>query len=149
MHGEPAARLSPAEVNAYREDGIVVPAFRPPAARLLAHEKSERGGIVLDRELGPDRFDPAAARDVELEAGRMSLHDVHLIHGSNANLSTRRRAGLALRYMPSSSHFDRTIVGPEGGTGTYRHDFVDRPIFLVRGIDRCGKNDLTIGHGPH
>jgi hypothetical protein len=149
VHVEPAARLSPAEVSASCEDGIVVPELRQSAAQLLAHEKSKRYGIALVQELSPGRFDQVSARDVELEAGRMSFHDVHLIHGSNVNRSAKPRAGLALPYTPSSTHVDRTICGPEGSTGTGPIDFVDRPIFLVRGIDRCGKNDLTIGHGPH
>ena len=36
--------------------------------------------------------------DVELRAGEISLHSDLLLHGSEANRSTRRRCGLTLRY---------------------------------------------------
>ena len=39
--------------------------------------------------------------DVELKAGEISLHSDLLLHGSEANQSTRRRCGLTLRYCPS------------------------------------------------
>jgi ectoine hydroxylase-related dioxygenase (phytanoyl-CoA dioxygenase family) len=78
-----------------------------------------------------------------LKPGQVSLHDVYLVHGSPANRSTKRRAGLALRYMPTTSHFDRTIANAERGAGNA--DFAKRPIFLVRGVDRCGKNEYRLG----
>lgn len=40
--------------------------------------------------------------DVELAAGEASLHSDLLLHGSEANESTRRRCGLTLRYCPAS-----------------------------------------------
>lgn len=90
--------------------------------------------------------DESTARDVELQPGEMSLHDVYLIHGSRANTSPRRRAGLALRYMPATSHFDRAMFRPGESTSTYLVDFSRRPIWLVRGADRTGKNDFRTGH---
>lgn len=36
--------------------------------------------------------------DVELKAGEISIHSDLLLHGSEANTSTRRRCGLTLRY---------------------------------------------------
>jgi non-heme Fe2+,alpha-ketoglutarate-dependent halogenase len=38
---------------------------------------------------------------IELEAGEISLHSDLLLHGSEANQSTRRRCGLTLRYCPA------------------------------------------------
>lgn len=35
---------------------------------------------------------------VELAAGDISIHDSYIIHGSDANLSDRRRAGFTMRY---------------------------------------------------
>jgi ectoine hydroxylase-related dioxygenase (phytanoyl-CoA dioxygenase family) len=43
----------------------------------------------------------AAPVDVELEAGEISIHSDLLLHGSEANQSTRRRCGLTLRYCPA------------------------------------------------
>lgn len=40
----------------------------------------------------------AAAVALELRAGDASVHDSFVIHGSEPNLSSRRRAGLTLRY---------------------------------------------------
>ncbi len=39
--------------------------------------------------------------DVELPAGEISIHSDLLLHGSEANLSNRRRCGLTLRYCPA------------------------------------------------
>jgi ectoine hydroxylase-related dioxygenase (phytanoyl-CoA dioxygenase family) len=39
-----------------------------------------------------------AAVDVELKAGEVSIHSDLLLHGSEANRSSRRRCGLTLRY---------------------------------------------------
>jgi ectoine hydroxylase-related dioxygenase (phytanoyl-CoA dioxygenase family) len=39
--------------------------------------------------------------DVELKAGEISLHSDLLLHGSEANQSSRRRCGLTLRYCPA------------------------------------------------
>jgi non-haem Fe2+, alpha-ketoglutarate-dependent halogenase len=40
--------------------------------------------------------------DVELKAGEISIHSDLLLHGSEANQSSRRRCGLTLRYCPAS-----------------------------------------------
>ena len=40
--------------------------------------------------------------DVELKAGEISIHSDLLLHGSEANQSSRRRCGLTLRYCPST-----------------------------------------------
>ena len=87
------------------------------------------------------------ALDIELAPGQMSLHDVHLVHGSNANHSPRRRAGIAIRYMPASSLFDRGLMVRSAASG-YTVDFTTRPIWLLRGVDRTGRNDFSIGHRP-
>jgi ectoine hydroxylase-related dioxygenase (phytanoyl-CoA dioxygenase family) len=45
--------------------------------------------------------DETKAVALELEPGEMSLHHVRLIHGSEANPSSKRRIGLAVRYIPT------------------------------------------------
>ena len=112
---------------------------------LYAHLQENRTDVVLNRRVRDDSFDESTAVDVELEAGQMSLHDVYLIHGSNPNRSTHRRAGLAIRYMPGSSLFDRNAS--DGGSSIgYAVDFAKRPIWLLRGKDLTGQNDFDIGH---
>ena len=110
---------------------------------LFPHLKEDRRDVVLNRKVEGGAFDVATAVDVELEAGQMSMHDVYLIHGSNANRSPKRRAGLAIRYMPGTSHFDRAIPPKDAG---YQTDFAHRPIWLLQGEDRTGKNDFEVGH---
>jgi hypothetical protein len=113
---------------------------------LYKHAKQASGEVTLTKGIEADAFDEAAARDVVLEPGQMSLHDVYLIHGSERNRSAKRRAGVAIRYMPAASHFDRGLI-PPGDESGYRVDFSTRPLWLVRGIDRAN-NDFTIGHRP-
>jgi hypothetical protein len=110
---------------------------------LLPHEVTSAGGLVLNQKLAA-KIDESKAVDVELEPGEMSLHDVFLIHGSNANRSGERRCGYAIRYMPATSHFDRTLE-PTRIANNQVIDFSQRPIWLLRGADRAN-NDFTIGH---
>lgn len=110
---------------------------------LYRHHVSEREGLVLNLELDQDQFDEADAVNVELEPGQMSLHDVRLIHGSAANRSGQRRAALILRYMPATSHYDRSLVKRKLGSP---FNIADQPLWLVRGVDASGRNDFQHGH---
>lgn len=110
------------------------------------HRKDDRPDLALDLVLEKGEADIARARDVVLEAGQFSMHDIFLVHGSNPNRSPRRRAGLAIRYMPATSHFDRAMFQPTRTTNGLVVDFTKRPLWLVRGSDRTGKNDFKIGH---
>jgi hypothetical protein len=113
--------------------------------RLLEHERDDREGLVLNRKVLDAELDEARAIDIELQAGQLSLHDVYMVHGSNPNRSPKRRAGVAIRYMPATSHFDRDLFAPGDGSG-YLIDFSTRPLWLLRGEDRTGRNDFRIGH---
>ncbi len=44
--------------------------------------------------------------DVELQAGEISIHSDLLLHGSEANMSKRRRCGLTLRYCATDVRAD-------------------------------------------
>lgn len=111
----------------------------------FSHQVSDREDLVLSNVLDDPRIDLTQAYDVTLEAGQLSLHDANLVHGSQPNRSQHRRAGFALRYMPSTSHFDRSLSMGKA-SATVPVEFAERPIWLVRGIDRCGRNDFDIGH---
>jgi len=112
---------------------------------VMRHRTSERPDIVLNEEVEPSLFDSSSARDDVLESGQFSLHDVFLIHGSNANRSNKRRAGYVIRYMPASSTFVRH-AGDTHRQGEVSFSMSKRPIWLLRGQDR-GANDFSIGHG--
>ena len=113
--------------------------------RLFQHLQEKRDDIVLSDRTADDAFNAETAVDLELEPGQMSMHDVFLIHGADANTSQRRRAGVALRYMPATSLFDRSLTPLDGKSGI-PVNFATRPLWLLRGEDRTGQNDFTIGH---
>ena len=108
---------------------------------LMEHTSSDDEGLALNQGLAG--VDESQARDVELEPGQFSLHDAMLVHGSNANTSGKRRCGYAIRYMPATSLFDRSIA-PTRIARNQVIDFSQRPIWLVRGEDRAG-NDFSVG----
>ena len=112
---------------------------------LYDHMREDRTDLVLTEKVEAKFYDPSTALDIELEPGGMSIHDVYLIHGSNPNRSPQRRAGVAIRYMPSTSYFDRN-QRPPGALSGYLVDFTTRPIWLVRGVDRSDRNDFQVGH---
>ena len=114
---------------------------------LHAHLHEDRADLTLNQRLAAGAFDERDAVDVELEPGQMSLHDVYMIHGAAPNRSGKRRIGVALRYMPATSVFDRTLRPAHGKTGV-PVDFARRPLWLVRGVDRSGRNDFVVGHRP-
>jgi hypothetical protein len=112
---------------------------------LHAHLHEDRADLTLQQRMAPGTFDETTAVDIELAPGEMSLHDVYMIHGARPNRSARRRTGVALRYMPSTSLFDRALRPVDGKSGV-PVNFAQRPLWLVRGVDRHGGNDFTTGH---
>jgi ectoine hydroxylase-related dioxygenase (phytanoyl-CoA dioxygenase family) len=74
----------------------------------LTYRLTEQGeGNVLDQSIErPEQFGDVI--DVELKAGEISLHNDMLLHGSEANQSSRRRCGLTLRYCSADvrAHLD-------------------------------------------
>jgi hypothetical protein len=109
------------------------------ARALRAHNTLERDDVTLNQELDPAEFDEADAVDVVLEAGQISLHDVYLLHGSEPNTSPRPRRGMTMRFMPTTSVFDRDLAREKAR----RLNIVDhssRQVFLLRGRDRAGCN---------
>ena len=111
--------------------------------RLHEHLHEDRTDLTLNQRL--PQVEEDAAIDIELEPGQMSLHDVYMIHGARANTSGKRRTGAALRYMPSTSVFERDLRPVDGKSGV-PVNFARRPLWLVRGVDRSGRNDFSIGH---
>jgi len=82
-------------------------------AEPLPHRPSKEGeDNVLDQTV--EQIDSYGSPvDVELEAGCMSMHSDLLLHGSEANMSTRRRCGLTLRYCASEvrAYLDWNLKG--------------------------------------
>ena len=58
---------------------------------------------VLGSGMSEELVDTKSAVDVIVKAGGVSVHHPNLIHGSNPNTSSKRRAGLTIRYIPTST----------------------------------------------
>ena len=108
------------------------------------HLLEDRQDLVLSQRTDESAFDEAAAVDLELQPGQMSMHDVYMIHGAKVNHSTQRRAGVALRYMPGTSVFERNLNPADGKSGV-SVAFATRPLWLLRGKDQTGRNDFKVG----
>jgi len=113
--------------------------------RIFPHHNEQRDDLTLGQVIDDDQYDEDTARDIVLEPGQLSIHDVYLIHGSGANRSDRRRMGLVLRFMPASSFYnhDSGKLKEESGSP---HGYSNRALFLVRGADKSGRNDFSRGH---
>ncbi len=111
------------------------------ARKLFPHTTPE-GDYTLYRRLEDTSSAEVGARDVILERGQISIHDVFMIHGSRPNQSSKSRRGVTFRFMPTTSHFDyelnRKLVRERGVL-----DLGDRKLFLLRGTDRSGKNRIV------
>ena len=112
---------------------------------LHPHLHEDRTDLTLNQRMADGTFDMGGAVDLELQPGEMSLHDVFMIHGAAANTSAQRRTGVALRYMPATSVFERDLRPVDGQTGI-AVNFAQRPLWLLRGVDRSGRNDFEVGH---
>lgn len=110
--------------------------------RVARHGINDAPGLALNRELSPDQFDESQAVDIELEAGQISLHDVYLYHGSEANHSDRARRGMTLRYMPTTSIYQHEHDDRHRRAG--RLDMAMRTLFLMGGVDQSGGNDFRM-----
>jgi non-heme Fe2+,alpha-ketoglutarate-dependent halogenase len=75
-----------------------------PGSHRLGHltyalSENDEGNVLNQTVLGAETL--GAPVDVELKAGEISIHSDLLLHGSEANQSSKRRCGLTLRYCPA------------------------------------------------
>jgi hypothetical protein len=108
---------------------------------VLKHTRQESELPGFEEKLDPTEFDESKAVPVVLEPGQFCIFDCHTVHGSTANRSDRPRTALLYRFMPGSSRYDYTIAPYVGGDGVPL-DPEERPIYLLRGQDRTGRNKL-------
>ena len=107
------------------------------------HDFNGADGLSLPLEMRADQFDETEARDIVLERGQVSLHDIYLVHGSEPNLSDKPRRGMTLRYMPTTSRYCRDLADSRRGGPLAMSE---RTLYLMRGVDRCGENDFRVRH---
>ena len=113
--------------------------------KIYAHHFEHRDDYTLAQVIDDDQVDLGLARDIVLEAGQISLHDVYLVHGSDANRSDKRRMGLVLRILPATSFYNHNSGKIKEDAGS-PHGYSNRALFLLRGEDRSGRNNFTQGH---
>ena len=82
---------------------------------------------VLSSSIDPELVDEARAVDLVLNAGDVSVHHPNVVHGSNRNVSGKRRCGLTIRYIPSTTRIVTDKQWPSA--------------FLLRGEAVEGVND--------
>jgi ectoine hydroxylase-related dioxygenase (phytanoyl-CoA dioxygenase family) len=110
--------------------------------KLYDHRTVDASRLTLNqqldwRALGYEREEP-----IEIEAGQMILFDLYLIHGSRSNDSHRQRRAITIRYMPTTSHFDRKLAARQHREMDVP-DLSRRSLYRMRGVDRCGRNELV------
>jgi len=111
--------------------------------RLCKHNTNTSNEVTLNQELDSSEYNTEQAEFIELKPGQISLHDVYLIHGSKANTSNKPRRGMTLRFMPTTSVYDRDIAQKKSmELGLTNHS--ERTLFLMRGVDKSDKNDFSM-----
>jgi len=111
--------------------------------RLRRHNTNPSDDVTLNLEIDSSEYDRANAAPIELEPGQISLHDVFLVHGSEANHSDHSRRGMTLRYMPTTSVFDRDKARALGEKFNMT-DHSDRTLYLMAGTDASKRNDFSV-----
>lgn len=87
---------------------------------------------VLHRGLPPHLVDESKAVDIVLRPGGCSFHSPWLYHGSSPNVSSKRRCGYTMRFMPPEAKLLR-----DGPLGKW---FAEHKLYLLRGKDARGVN---------
>jgi ectoine hydroxylase-related dioxygenase (phytanoyl-CoA dioxygenase family) len=98
---------------------------------LLKHSRSSDTDSVLTLECEGGQFREDLAVSLNVKAGAFSMHDDKLVHGSPANSSDRRRAGLTIRYSS-------TIVKCDLSVNPYFK------TYLCRGVDTYKHNPVGV-----
>ena len=101
----------------------------PGSQMMTIHPTHKRDDVdnVLGSAMDTALVDESQAVDVRMKAGDVEIHHPNLIHGSNANTSPRRRAGLTIRYIPTTTRIITEKQWPSA--------------FLLRGSAVPGVND--------
>lgn len=100
-------------------------------AGLLKHSRSSDTDSVLTLECEEGQYREDAAVSLNLRAGQVSIHDDKIVHGSLANHSARRRAGLTIRYSSTIVKCDLSVnpyftTYPCRGVDRYHHNPVGK-----------------------
>ena len=109
--------------------------------KLKSHNINDNKNLTLNQELDESEYNEKDAVNLILKRGQISLHDVYLIHGSEANNSSMDRRAITMRFMPTSSVFDHQMVKDKNLFSKLNvSKYQDRKIYHMRGKDISGKN---------
>ena len=112
---------------------------------LKQHEFNEDKNLTLHQELLKSEFNEKESVNLILKRGQISLHDVYLVHGSDANLSSKSRRGMTMRFMPTTSVFDHNLA-KEKYNNLNVSKYSNRKIYLARGYDKSKRNSLEVAN---
>ena len=101
--------------------------------KLAEHNTLDSTNVTLNQTLKNIDEIKDQAKSVILKPGMFSMHDVYLFHGSRANNSGKRRAGLTYRYMPATSFYDHDgakVIEDKIGYS------LQRQLHLISGVDK-------------
>jgi non-haem Fe2+, alpha-ketoglutarate-dependent halogenase len=129
------------------ENGAMNVIPRSHRAGILKHVRRVGTDSVLTLECELGQFREDTALPVTLHAGQISIHDDKLVHGSPANNSDKRRAGLTIRYSRTNVKCDLS-VNPHfrsylcRGVDTYRHN--PQGSIPTQMFGRLDRNHLSV-----
>ena len=111
--------------------------------KLKNHNINNNENLTLNQELDEKEYNEKDAVNLILKRGQISLHDVYLVHGSEANKSSMARRAMTMRFMPTTSIFDHQLVKDKNLFSKLNvSKYSDRKIYHMRGRDISGKNKL-------
>ena len=103
--------------------------------QLQEMERHTEEANVLNSRLDPKFVREDQAVNIELQAGSVSVHHPNIVHGSNPNTSDRRRCGLTIRYIPTSTRIICEGQWPSafllrGDSVEGVNDYLERPCYV-------------------
>jgi ectoine hydroxylase-related dioxygenase (phytanoyl-CoA dioxygenase family) len=127
LNSKPAPSAWIALTDSVPENGCVRVIPGSHRGGVLLHEELFAPGNLLNHgEVVKAEIDEAAAVNLALRAGEMSLHDVNLIHGSLPNASGMKRLGFAISFItPATPASHMPVVRARGNSQS--HGFTVRP----------------------
>jgi len=69
-----------------------------------AERKSSAGNLFFYDHVMNEEVDESLARDIELQPGEFSIHNIELLHGGGPNESEQDRIGFVMRYISAQTY---------------------------------------------
>ena len=78
--------------------------------KLKTHTLNKNKKLTLNQELLKTEYNEKDTVNLILKRGQISLHDIYIVHGSDANKSPQSRRAMTMRFMPTTSTFDHNFI---------------------------------------